>query len=88
VQFLRDRGYRVETDLVPPSLTPGMDYTAFVFDPDGNPLILHCYMEQVGWDGKPRAASERRPLERWPWPEAVEPVADVYMGEPFFGPLG
>jgi catechol 2,3-dioxygenase-like lactoylglutathione lyase family enzyme len=88
VQFLRDRGYRVETDLVPPALTPGMDYTAFVFDPDGNPLVLHCYMEQVGWDGKPRAASERRPPERWPWPEAVEPVADVYMGEPFFGPLG
>ena len=36
---------------------PGIDYSAFAIDPDGHAMQLYYYMEQIGWDGKPRPAS-------------------------------
>ena len=45
-------------------------------------------MEQIGWDGRPRPADQRRKVTQGVWPEALEPTSDSYMGEPFLGPLG
>jgi hypothetical protein len=45
-------------------------------------------MEQVGGDGRPRAPEQRRQVTPGVWPEALEPLPDTYLGEPFLGPLG
>ncbi|NKB19566.1 MAG: extradiol dioxygenase [Alphaproteobacteria bacterium] len=87
VAFFREQGCTVRED-IPQELYPGIDYTAFVVDPDGQLIQLYAYMEQVGWDGKPRSASERRSVTAGDWPDALDPVSDSYMGEPFLGPLG
>jgi hypothetical protein len=84
--FLQERGATV-TEL-PPELHPGMDYAAYVRDPDGHTLELYHYMEQIGWDGRARGPAERRKVTQGAWPEALEPMSDSYMGEPFLGPLG
>jgi hypothetical protein len=73
---------------LPRELTPGIDYTFYLRDPDGHALELYYYMEQVGWDGRVRQAAERRPVTPGEWPDALEPMEDTYMGEPFLGPLG
>jgi catechol 2,3-dioxygenase-like lactoylglutathione lyase family enzyme len=88
VAFLTDR--RVERIDVPPELTPGFDYVAHVRDPDGHVLQLYYYMEQIGWDGRPRPPELRPPAARFEhWPEQVEtPAPDVYLGEAFLGPWG
>jgi catechol 2,3-dioxygenase-like lactoylglutathione lyase family enzyme len=86
VRFLREQGVRVETDLVPPELHPGVDYAAYAFDPDGHCIELYYYMEQVGWDGAVRPAALRRPVDSTNWPETLEPLSDTFMGEPFLGP--
>ncbi|HWO72043.1 MAG TPA: VOC family protein [Dehalococcoidia bacterium] len=84
--FLEENGVRVDRN--PPEATrPGMDYVAHAWDPDGHCVQLYYYMEQVGWDGKPRPQSARRPVEAV-WPETVEALPDAYMGEPFLGPWG
>jgi hypothetical protein len=45
-------------------------------------------MEQVGWDGKPRPAAQRRKVaEGGDWPETLEPQPDDYAGEVYLGPL-
>jgi hypothetical protein len=44
-------------------------------------------MEQIGWDGRPRPASQRRPVEPV-WPETLEPLSDTYTDQVFQGPLG
>ncbi|MBI3060405.1 MAG: VOC family protein [Deltaproteobacteria bacterium] len=87
VRFLADHGVRV-TGSVPPELYPGMDYVAHVFDPDGHCLQLYYYMEQVGWDGKPRPKELRRKPVNGEWPATLEPLSDAYQGEPFLGPWG
>jgi len=87
VRFLADHGVRV-TRAVPPDLCPGMDYVAHVFDPDGHCLQLYYYMEQVGWDGKPRPKDLRRKPVDGEWPATLEPLPDAYQGEPFLGPWG
>ncbi len=74
-------------DAIPPELYPGIDYSAFVLDPDGHCLQLYYYMEQVGWDGKVRPQSLRRPVQA-EWPEAIEPLSDTYVDQVFQGPLG
>jgi catechol 2,3-dioxygenase-like lactoylglutathione lyase family enzyme len=85
--FLRERGVPfVET--VPPALYPGIDYALHVQDPDGHCLQLYYQMEQIGWDGRPRTAQQRRCVEPGVWPEALEPLSDTYQGEPFLGPWG
>jgi len=87
VRFLRDQGIRFN-NAVPPDLYPGIDYAAQVFDPDGHGLQLYYYMEQVGWDGKPRPRELRRRIEREEWPETLEAMSDGYQGEPYLGPWG
>jgi catechol 2,3-dioxygenase-like lactoylglutathione lyase family enzyme len=88
VDFLRDQGLRVETELIPPELYPGIDYSAHTFDPEGHCIQLYYYMEQVGWDGTPRPKSARRNVDPKNWPEALEPLSDTFKGEPFLGPWG
>jgi catechol 2,3-dioxygenase-like lactoylglutathione lyase family enzyme len=88
VAFLRAQGVRVETDGVPAELHPGIDYAAYAFDPEGHCIQLYYYMEQVGWDGRTRPASERRKVDPANWPEALEPLADTFKGEPFLGAWG
>ena len=63
IEFLRKNNVRVETNLIPQELYPGIDYTAHAFDPDGHCIQLYYYMEQVGWDGAPRPQSARRPVD-------------------------
>jgi catechol 2,3-dioxygenase-like lactoylglutathione lyase family enzyme len=88
VTYLRAQGVRVETDTFPPELYPGIDYSAFAFDPDGHCIQLYYYMEQVGWDGTPRPAAQRRSIDPRNWPAALEPLTDTFTGEPFLGPWG
>ena len=86
VQFLRSHGVRVETDVIPPALHPGIDYAAYAFDPDGHCLELYYSMEQIGWDGRPRPQELRRQVDPNNWPDILEPLSDTYTGEPFIGP--
>jgi catechol-2,3-dioxygenase len=86
VKFLRHNGVRVETDIIPPELHPGIDYAAYAFDPDGHCIELYYYLEQLGWDGKPRPNELRRKVDPVRWPEMLEPLSDTYTGEPFIGP--
>lgn len=87
VQFLRDNGVRVETGL-PQELHAGIDYAAYAFDPDGHAVMLYYYMEQLGWDGRPRPSELRRKVDPARWPESLEPLSDTFEGEPFLGPWG
>ena len=86
VAFLKSRGVTI-IDSIPPELYPGIDYSAFALDPDGHCIQLYYYMEQIGWDGRVRPASQRRTVSR-DWPEALEPLADTYQDQVFQGPLG
>lgn len=86
VSFLTSRG--VEVKRLPPELFPGIDYSAFAIDPDGHAIQLYYYMEQVGWDGRPRPAELRPRIDNDNWPESVESMGDTYAGEAFMGPLG
>jgi catechol 2,3-dioxygenase-like lactoylglutathione lyase family enzyme len=88
VAFLREKGVRVETDILPAELHPGVDYAAYAFDPDGHAFELYYYMEQMGWDGSIRPQSQRRTVDSNHWPETLEPLSDTYRGEPFMGPWG
>ena len=87
--YLQGRGRKIVE--LPAVLRPGIDYAAYVLDPDGHPIELHYYMEQVGWDGRPRTQQERRQVTAtsWKdWPETLEPLSDTYMGEQLLGPIG
>jgi catechol 2,3-dioxygenase-like lactoylglutathione lyase family enzyme len=86
VRYLKEQGVRF-TDAIPPELHPGIDYAAHCIDPDGHCLQLYCYMEQIGWDGKPRPAALRRKVTA-EWPETLEPLSDTYADQTFQGPLG
>ena len=86
VSFLKRHGVQF-TDAIPPELYPGVDYAAHILDPAGHCLMLHYYMERIGWDGKPRPAELRRKVGR-DWPEAIEPLSDTYADQTFMGPLG
>jgi catechol 2,3-dioxygenase-like lactoylglutathione lyase family enzyme len=86
IAYLRGQGVRF-TDAVPPELYPGIDYAAHALDFDGHCLQLYCYMEQIGWDGKPRPAALRRRVNG-DWPETLAPLSDTYADQTFQGPLG
>ncbi len=88
VKFLREHDVRVETNLIPPELHPGIDYSAHAFDPDGHCIQLYYYMEQVGWDGRVRPKAERRQVDPNAWPQTLEPLSDTFGGEPYLGPWG
>jgi hypothetical protein len=86
IVYLKNKGATVR--YLPPPLFPGIDYCAFVLDPDGYALQLYYYMEQIGWDGTPRPASLRPKIDNDDWPEFVIGASDTYLGEPYLGPLG
>ncbi len=67
---------------------PGIDYAVHAVDPDGHVMQLYYYMEQIGWDGKPRHGGERRKVQPGVWPETLPAMADTYGGETFWGPIG
>lgn len=82
--FLKEKGLRIGE--MPAELTPGLDYSFLAFDKDGHAVQFYYYMEQIGWDGKPRPAEARRRPAAGDWPEAVPAMTDSYMGETFPGP--
>ncbi len=86
IMFLKSNGVTIK--YLPPELFPGIDYCAFAIDPDGFAFQLYYYMEQIGWDGKPRHESQRSDIDNAKWPESVEAQSDTFLGEPFLGPLG
>src|SRR5207248_3887109 len=85
VSFL---GKEVKIRHLPQELFPGIDYSAFAIDPDGFAFQLYYYMEQVGWDGKPRPAQLRPKIDNANWPASVVGLSDSFLGEPYLGPLG
>jgi catechol 2,3-dioxygenase-like lactoylglutathione lyase family enzyme len=86
VAYLREKGIRfLDSNLA--DLHAGIDYSAYAIDPDGHCLQLYYYMEQVGWDGRPRNRDLRRPVTP-EWPDAIEPLSDTYADRTFQGPLG
>jgi len=86
VAFLKKEGVRF-SEAIPAELYPGVDYAAHIVDPAGHVLMLHYYMERVGWDGKPRPAALRRTVSR-EWPATLQPMSDTYVDQTFMGPLG
>jgi len=86
VKFLKSEGVTIKH--LPPELFPGIDYCAFALDPDGHAMQLYYYMEQIGWDGRPRPAAMRPKIDNENWPEMVTAAADTFQGEAFLGPLG
>jgi catechol 2,3-dioxygenase-like lactoylglutathione lyase family enzyme len=86
VSFLTDRGVTIKH--LPPELFPGIDYCAFALDPDGHAIQLYYYMEQIGWDGRPRPAALRPKIDNQNWPATVTAAPDTFLGEAFLGPLG
>jgi catechol 2,3-dioxygenase-like lactoylglutathione lyase family enzyme len=85
IEFLRARGRDVVE--LPDELHLGIDYAAYVRDPDGHLLQLYYRIEQVGWDGRPRP-THLRPVVTRPWPDTVDAQTDTYVGSAFLGPLG
>ncbi|MCH8745610.1 MAG: VOC family protein, partial [Chloroflexi bacterium] len=85
VSFLKENGVTFKD--IPPELHPGIDYTAYAQDPDGHLIQLYYYMEQLGWDGKPRPQELRR-VTSGDWPETLEPLSDTFVDQVFQGPLG
>ena len=86
VSFLEKNGVTIK--YLPPELFPGIDYSAFALDPEGHAIQLYYYMEQIGWDGRPRPAAARRTVDNAQWPEALDALSDTYRGPVFQGPLG
>jgi len=86
IAFLERAGVRIR--YLPPELFPGIDYCAFAVDPDGHALQLYYYMEQVGWDGKPRPPQLRPKVDNASWPDTVAAQSDSYAGEIYLGPWG
>ena len=83
--FLKDNGVAFKE--IPEELHPGVDYSVYVQDPDGHLVQLYYYMEQLGWEGKPRPQDLRR-RTGGDWPESLEPLSDTYVDQVFQGPLG
>ena len=84
VAFLESEGVAIRH--LPPELFPGIDYCAFALDPDGHAMQLYYYMEQVGWDGRPRPRELRPKVDNSAWPQTVPAHPDTYAGEAFLGP--
>ena len=85
VEYLGSHGR--ETVELPPELHVGIDYAAYIRDPEGHLIELYYSMEQLGWDGRPRPGHVRPSITK-PWPDAVDAQADTYVGPAYMGPLG
>jgi catechol 2,3-dioxygenase-like lactoylglutathione lyase family enzyme len=86
MEFLRARGWKILSGL-PAEIHTGIDYAGFVLDPEGHCMMLYYYMEQIGWDGRPRPPELRRATAPQ-WPEQLDPLSDTYVDQTFRGPLG
>ena len=86
VAYLKARDWKI-LPVLPQQLYPGVDYASFVRDPDGHCIMLYYYMEQIGWDGRPRPADQRRTTQS-AWPDTLNPLSDTYVDQTFPGPLG
>jgi catechol-2,3-dioxygenase len=84
VAFLRERGLKFID--IPFELHPGIDYAAHAVGHDGHCIQLYHCMEQVGWDGRPRPAADRRPVPA-DWPDAIEPTSDTFIDQTMPGPI-
>ena len=75
--------------LLPQALSPGVGHHVWLRDPDGNAVQLYWEMEQIGWDGRPRPADQRRnwPVDPAQWPAQIDALSDSLRGEVFLGPL-
>ncbi|MEE9569956.1 MAG: hypothetical protein V3W37_11265 [Candidatus Binatia bacterium] len=69
------------------SSTPESTTRLIAQDPEGPLIQLYYYMEQLGWDGKPRPKMLRGQVSG-EWPETLEPLSDTYMDQVYQGPLG
>jgi catechol 2,3-dioxygenase-like lactoylglutathione lyase family enzyme len=86
VAYLAEHG--LQAQYFPPEFFPGMDYCAFVRDPDGRLIQLYAYMEQIGWDGRTKPPAARRKIDNAAWPDVIEPESDTFYGEAYLGPWG
>jgi len=86
VPYLAEHGLQAE--YFPPELFPGMEYSAFVRDPDNRLIQLYSYMEHIGWDGRPKPPEARRKIDNTAWPEIIDPQTDTFLGEAYLGPWG
>ncbi|MGZ3311109.1 MAG: hypothetical protein ACXU8R_21580, partial [Xanthobacteraceae bacterium] len=86
IAFLKQKGLRF-IERIPFGLHPGIDYAAHAIGPDGHCIELYHAMEQIGWDGRPRPAAQRRRVGA-DWPQALEASADAYADQTLQGPLG
>ena len=84
IAYLQRAGVRIRH--LPSELSPGIDYSFFAIDPDGHAMQLYYYMEQIGWDGKPRPAHLRPRIDNANWPETVPLATDTFNGEVYLGP--
>lgn len=83
-EFLAKEGVTLRQ--LPAELFPGIDYCTFAIDPDGHAIQLYYYMEQVGWDGRPKPAELRPKIDPEVWPETVPAQSDTFLGEVYLGP--
>ena len=86
IGFLKQQGLRF-IDSIPFNLHPGIDYAAHAIGPDGHCIELYHAMEQIGWDGRPRPAAQRRRVDP-DWPQALDASPDTYADQTLQGPLG
>jgi len=86
IAFLARNGVTIK--YLPPELSPGIDYSAYAIDPEGHAIQLYYYMEQIGWDGRPRPQALRRKIDNARWPAELDALSDTYLGQVFQGPLG
>jgi catechol 2,3-dioxygenase-like lactoylglutathione lyase family enzyme len=86
IAFLKQQGLRF-IERIPFDLHPGVDYAAHAIGPDGHCIELYHAMEQIGWDGHPRPAAQRRRVDA-DWPQALDAAPDTYADQTLQGPLG
>jgi catechol 2,3-dioxygenase-like lactoylglutathione lyase family enzyme len=87
IAFLRDNGVEIRT--APAELTPGIEHAALAIAPDGHAILLYCDMEQVGWDGRPRPATQRQKYgSPETWPQTLIGRPDRGIGFVYQGPIG